>query len=146
MILDIHTTDTPGNVLRVPAKPAEPSVETSMLLHSMIETLRAQPEERGAVGLAAPQVGVSVRAIVFGTEKQGWAAMLNPRVIRRSGVPQTNVEACLSMPGVSRKKRRPASVTVEGQDAEGHYVKMNAKGLAAAALCHEIDHTNGILI
>ena len=100
MILDIFTTENdPHEVLRKSAKAAEPSVETSMLLHSMIETLRAVPDEVGAVCLSAPQVGVGVRAIVAGTEKQGWMAMLNPRIVKRGWSRQKNAERCLSHPG-----------------------------------------------
>jgi peptide deformylase len=144
MILDILQADNdPTDVLTTPAKDAVPSPDTSMLLHSMIETLQVTPE---AIGLAAPQVGVPIRAFVMGTPEQGYLAFLNPRIVARSGVKVKSVEGCLSQTGKKVTVKRPASVTVEALNAEGASVLFTAKNVAAAVICHEIDHLLGILI
>lgn len=143
-ILPILTLDTDvDGILRKACEEAVPSPETSMLLHAMVDTLKATPD---ALGLAAPQVGVAIRAFVMGTEEQGYIAVLNPRVTERSAMRQKAKEGCLSVPGVRVTKRRPVKVTVQGINAEGAAVKFTCKGIAAAAVCHEIDHLNGLLI
>jgi peptide deformylase len=141
MILDILTA--PNEVLTTPCEDAVPGPETSMLLHSMIETLQVMPE---AIGLAAPQVGVSIRAFVMGTQDQGYLAMLNPRIKRRSGTKQKVTEGCLSLPGKKVVMKRADSITVVGLDAEGKTFTFTAKGMAAAVVQHEIDHLSGILL
>lgn len=114
-----------------------------MLLHSMIETLRATPN---AIGLAAPQVGVSVRAFVMGTEEQGYLAVVNPRIVHRSGIKARSIEQCLSVPNREVVVRRAVSVTVKAINAEGQPCTFTAKNNAAFIVQHEIDHLSGITI
>jgi peptide deformylase len=102
----------------------------------MVDTLKATP---GAVGLAAPQVGVSVRAFVMGTEEQGYIAVVNPRIVKRSGIKISNIEECLSVPGQRVSVRRSASVTVQATNAEGTPCEFTCKGQAASIVQHEID-------
>ncbi len=141
MLLDI--LEAPHQALLTPCVAAVPSPDTSMLLHSMVETLRATPN---AIGLAAPQVGVSVRAFVMGTEEQGYLAILNPRIVKRSGVKVPSIETCLSVPGKTVCVRRAASVTVRGVDAENKPFEFTAKGKAACVVQHEMDHLDGKII
>lgn len=143
-ILPLVTVENDAQgVLRRPCADAVPSPETSMLLHAMVATLRATP---GAIGLAAPQVGVPIRAFVMGSEEQGYLAVLNPTITNRSKIPQTSVEGCLSVPGKQVTRKRPSSVEVTAIDAEGNKCVFAAKGPAACVVCHEIDHLNGLLI
>lgn len=130
-------------VLHQPAVRADIGPDLSMLLHSMIETLRAQPD---GIGLAAPQVGVSVRAFVMGTEEQGFIAVVNPRIVARSGHKVKSIEACLSVPGKTVTKKRSYSITVSATNAEGDPCTFVCKDRAACVVQHEMDHLDGILI
>ncbi len=114
-----------------------------MLLHAMVDTLKTTPH---AIGLAAPQVGVSIRAFVMGTEEQGYLAVLNPRIVKRSGIRILSAEQCLSVPGKTVTVRRSASVTVAGIDAEAKPFEFTAKGRAACIVQHEMDHLDGKII
>jgi peptide deformylase len=138
MILDIK--QHPDPILSTPAAEAVPGPELSMLLHSMVETLRATPN---AVGLAAPQVGVALRAFVMGTEEQGYLAVVNPVIVRRSGIKIPSTESCLSAPGVTVTVKRANSITVRAIDAEGNPCEFTCKGRAACIVAHEIDHLDG---
>jgi peptide deformylase len=130
----------PHPVLSQKAVDATPSPELSMLLHAMVKTLK---ETKDGIGLAAPQVGVSVRAFVMGTEEQGYLAIVNPRIVKRSGIKIKALEECLSVPGVRRLVKRDNHITVEAINAEGTPCKFECKGLAAACVQHELDHLNG---
>lgn len=141
MILDI--LQAPNDVLETPCAPAEIGPDLSMLLHSMVETLQVT---ENAIGLAAPQVGVAIRAFVMGTAEQGYLAVVNPRIVRRSGIKIKSKESCLSVPDKTVLVRRSASVTVKATNAEGHPCEFTAKGSAACVVQHEIDHLDGILI
>ncbi len=110
------------------------------LISDMIETMRSAP----GVGLAAPQVGVSLRVIVIGLPEQEVFALINPEVVRRKGERVVS-EGCLSVPGYVGQLKRSESVTVKGRDPSGKEVRIKADELLAQALEHEIDHTNGVL-
>ncbi len=100
------------------------------------------------VGLAAPQVGVDLRLAVvdvtIGEDPSQVYVLINPEVVERSGL-DADVEGCLSLPGITDKVDRPAFVTVRAQDLEGRSFEVRAEGFHARALCHEIDHLDGIL-
>jgi peptide deformylase len=110
------------------------------LIDDMIETMR---QARG-VGLAAPQVGASLRVIVVQMPKEEPIVIINPEIIERDGV-QEVTEGCLSVPGYYGELQRSAAVTVRGQDRRGKKIKIKGTGLLAEALEHEVDHLNGIL-
>ncbi|MFH1003381.1 MAG: peptide deformylase [Chloroflexota bacterium] len=110
------------------------------LISDMIETMHAA----NGVGLAAPQVGVSLRLVVIGLPDEAEMVLVNPEVVRRSGERQLE-EGCLSVPGYYGEIKRSASVTVKGRDQDGREVRIKAEGLLAQALEHEIDHLNGVL-
>jgi peptide deformylase len=110
------------------------------LIDDMIETMQAAP----GVGLAAPQVGVQLRVIVFGLPGEEVVALLNPEVVKRSGERLVE-EGCLSIPGYEGEIKRSLSVTVKGRDRQGRQVRIRARDLLAEVLDHEIDHINGVL-
>ncbi len=110
------------------------------LIDDMIETMQAVP----GLGLAAPQVGVSLRVIVIQLPEREPLALINPEVVRRSGEREV-VEGCLSVPGYQGTIKRSLSVTVKGRDRRGREVRRKAKELLAQVLEHEIDHLDGTL-
>ncbi len=118
--------------------------EIKTLAQDMLETMYAAP----GIGLAAPQVGVNLRLIVLdisGGEETGHQMILtNPEVTEQEGTQEAE-EGCLSVPGFTALVERPSRVHVIGQDLEGSPLEIDAEGLLARALCHEIDHLDGIL-
>jgi len=110
------------------------------LIGDMIETM----QQANGVGLAAPQVGMSLRVIVLQMPSEQPIAIINPEIVRHSGE-QEVTEACLSVPGYFGEIKRPASVTVKGRDREGKATRIKGTGLMAEALEHETDHLNGKL-
>jgi len=111
------------------------------LIRDLLETMHAEP---GRVGLAAPQIGVSLRVIVVGLPDEEDLVLVNPEIVRRRGERLLD-EGCLSVPGYFGQIRRSESVTVKGRDQNGKEVRIRAEGLLAQALEHEIDHLNGTL-
>ena len=111
------------------------------LISDMIETMHSVPER---VGLAAPQVGVSLRVIVIGLPEAEDIAIVNPEIVRRRGERLLD-EGCLSVPSYFGQVQRAESVTVKGRDQSGKEIRIKAEGLLAQALEHEIDHINGVL-
>ena len=132
----------PDPVLKQKAKRVR-AIDSSVkkLISDMIETMHSEP---GRVGLAAPQVGVSLRVIVIGLPEAEDIAIVNPEIVRRRGERLIN-EGCLSVPGYFGQIQRAESVTVKGRDQSGKEIRIRADGLLAQALEHEIDHINGVL-
>ena len=98
------------------------------------------------VGLAAPQIGVSLQIAVLGMPEQPAFAIINPEVIRASGSRLMEAEGCLSVPGYRAALRRSQLVTVRALDAQGDEVTIHAEDdLLAEALEHEVDHLRGTL-
>jgi len=128
-------------VLRQKAKRV-PSIDVSVQRHidDMIQTM----QQANGVGLAAPQVGISLRVIVLQIPGQEPIALINPEIVKRIGE-QEVTEGCLSVPGYYGEIKRSAEVTVKGKDRRGKVVRIKATGLMAEALEHEIDHLNGVL-
>lgn len=111
------------------------------ILDDMVETMH----KYNGVGLAAPQIGLLKRLIVIDLyDDKGPIKLVNPEIIKEKGEQEVE-EGCLSFPNKYGKIVRPAQVTVLALDENGKEVKINAKGLLAQALSHEIDHLNGIL-
>jgi peptide deformylase len=100
------------------------------------------------VGLAAPQIGLSLRVAVVdvtgGKNPEGRVVLANPEVIHYEGEKREE-EGCLSIPGFRGYVMRPQFVTVKAQDAKGEPFEIRGEELLARAFCHEIDHLNGIL-
>ena len=113
--------------------------EIVKLIDDMIETMQAAP----GVGLAAPQVGKSVRVMVADIG-QGPIALVNPKILKKSGS-QVFTEGCLCLPGVEAPVERASQVMVKGWDREGKTVEIEAEGLLATVLQHEVDHLEGVV-
>ena len=113
--------------------------ELASLLDDMKVTVRA---EDGA-GLAAPQVGVDIRAGVIDVE-EGFFELVNPEIYYEKGE-QTGPEGCLSVKGRQGIVTRPEKVKVVYRDRYGRKHKLTAEGFCARAVCHELDHLDGIL-
>jgi peptide deformylase len=113
--------------------------ESRQFIEDLFETMDAA---RG-VGLAANQVGVAQRVAVIDADGTR-IAMVNPRVVESSGR-ATKEEGCLSIPDIYADVTRPAQVTLEALDQHGAPYRIEAEGLLARAIQHEIDHLDGIL-
>lgn len=109
------------------------------LLTDLQDTMR----HHHGVGLSAPQIGESLRALVADIG-EGVVALLNPTIVSASGS-QTSVESCLSFPRVTLELTRPDIIHVQAQDRYGREIHLQARGLLARVLCHEIDHLDGVL-
>ncbi len=143
-IMEIRTYPDP--VLLHPAEAVAAVDETvRRLMDDMVETMYQAP----GVGLAAPQVGVSSMVIVVdvtsGQDPNGLIRLANPKILSTKGAEAID-EGCLSIPDFTAKVNRFQQVTVEGLDPKGRRVVIEAEGLLARALQHEIDHVRGVLI
>lgn len=136
----------PDPRLRRKSSPVETvNAEIKRLLDDMAETMYDAP----GVGLAASQVGVNVRAIVVDIAAQeedspGLIKLINPEIVFSEGQ-QIGEEGCLSIPGFVSLVKRKERVTVKGLNEEGKQAEIDASGLLARVLQHEIDHIDGIL-
>jgi peptide deformylase len=113
-------------------------------LHKLLDDLAQTMHELEGAGLAAVQVGILKRAAVVDIG-DGLIELINPRVTEFSEKIVIESEGCLSYPGQYENVKRPYSVTIQGQDRNGDPVTVKGEGLLARALCHEIDHLNGIV-
>lgn len=95
------------------------------------------------VGLAAPQVGILKRIVIIDIG-DGIHELINPEIIDEQGS-QKDTEGCLSIPGISGTVIRPRIVKVRALNRKGETIELTGSGLLARALCHEIDHLDGIL-
>ena len=132
-------------VLETPTKRVEKfDEELQKLVADMFESMYAA---RG-VGLAAPQIGISLRLAVIdvtdGKNPEAKIVCANPEIIHAEGE-QREEEGCLSLPGFRGYVARPQYVTVRALDASGKEFEMRSEQLLARAFCHEIDHLNGTL-
>lgn len=119
------------------------SEDLLQLLQDLTDTMIEAP----GVGLAAPQVGASVRAIVVREDVDDEAqvhCLLNPRIVASAGEVDS-VEGCLSFPTLQGIVTRPEQVVTEAIGPDGKPVRLEADGLLARAIQHEIDHLNGVL-
>lgn len=133
------------SILSEPARPVEAiTTEIETLIDDMIATMYAAP----GIGLAAPQVGHSLRIFVIdlslGKDPAGLHTMINPEFVERDGM-QLEEEGCLSVPGFTSTVARPKKAIVKGLNRHGDEYTIEGTGLLARALQHEIDHLNGCL-
>ena len=128
--------------LRKTSKPMQKfDLRLWLLLRDMTETMR----KAEGVGLAAPQVGILRRVVVIDVgDDHGLIEQINPEIIAAEGE-QAGSEGCLSVPGRRGYVVRPSKVTVRAQDRKGKPFEITGEDLLARALCHEIDHLDGII-
>ena len=137
----LRTIRTEGDsVLEKVCRPVEKiDKRTKDLVGDMLETMYAAP----GVGLAAPQVGILRRAVVIDVG-DGLVELVNPVIVESDGQ-QSGPEGCLSIPGRSGVVTRPNHVKVQAQDADGNAIELEAEEFFARAVCHELDHLDGVL-
>ena len=127
-------------ILRKKSRPIdEINDRIQVLLDDMVETMR----DAEGVGLAAPQVGVLRRAVVIDVG-EGPIKIINPEIIDEDGT-KIDIEGCLSVPNKAGKVERPERVKIKYLNEDGEEVILEGEGLLAKAICHEIDHLDGIL-
>jgi len=110
------------------------------LLNDMLDTMY----ENDGVGLAAPQVGILKRVVTIDVDGEHVYRMINPKIISSSG-DQIDQEGCLSVPEFKGDVHRPMNVTAVYTDENGKEITLEAEGMLARCVCHEIDHLDGIL-
>lgn len=124
--------------------------ELQALLQDMFDTM----DDYDGAGLAAPQIGVSRRVVIFGVEenprypnaeKVPMTVLINPVITVKSQQLESGWEGCLSVPGMRGIVDRYASIDYRGFDADGHLIERDAEGFHARVVQHECDHLDGIL-
>jgi peptide deformylase len=142
-VLPIH--EFPAAVLR---RKAEPVVTIDATLQRLIDAMIQTMYDAPGIGLAAPQVGVSLRLFVVdvsgGRDAQALMTFINPEMINREGRIQED-EGCLSLPGVYGPTPRATHVIMRGMNRSGETVEVEGEGLLARAFQHEMDHLQGML-
>ena len=140
----------PEHSLKQPSEPFTGSPEEAeALIGDLLDTMRASP---ATVGLAAPQIGVGIRAFVLdvsghkrATSSQGLVAILDPVLVSGEGA-DTVREGCLSVPDLTANVRRSTQIEIEGRTADGERKRYEMEGFEARAALHELDHLDGLLI
>ena len=112
-------------------------------LHDLLDDMKVTVRAENGAGLAAPQIGVSLRVVVIDVQ-EGFYELIKPEVVAFKGE-QVGPEGCLSVKGKQGTVRRPAKVKAEYRDRYGKKHKLTAEGFFARAVCHELDHLNGVL-
>jgi peptide deformylase len=132
----------PNPILRQKAKPITDVLtpEIQKLIPAMINTML----EKDGVGLAAPQVGQSIKLITV-RHKDDNLVMINPVIIKKSLLKEWDEEGCLSVPKIFGQVKRCKKVTVKYLDAQGRPQKLSGEGFLARVIQHETDHLDGIL-
>jgi peptide deformylase len=129
----------PNKVLNTPTKPVTDfSEKLTRLLDEMLESMK----EAEGIGIAANQIGVSLRCSWVGREDGTFFEIINPQILEKSG-PVTLEEGCLSVPDQYEKTPRFHKVKVKYQDRAGEWHELEAEGRLAHVLQHEIDHLDG---
>ncbi len=130
------------DVLRKKAEPIE-NIDDS--LRSLINEMFITMHEHDGIGLAGPQIGVSIRLFVIELDDEQRHVFINPQIISTSQETGMYTEGCLSIPGVYEEIERPLGITVQAQNENGKFFSLTADGLLARAIQHEYDHLEGIL-
>jgi len=143
-IYDIVTY--PDKFLKKPTEPVENiDGQTQKIIDNMAATMYAAP----GIGLAAIQVGIGQSILVYDVQQQEEGRLLevlvNPKIITAEGEILSENEGCLSVPDYRADVKRHASILVEGFDRDGEPLRLEASGMLAIVLQHEIDHLNGTL-
>jgi peptide deformylase len=129
--------------------PNDPVEDFGDRLQALVAELFESARRAPGLGLAAPQIGVNLRLAVIdlslGREEGAGIVLANPTIVRSQGRQQLE-EGCLSFPGLFTTIARPTALTVRAQDENGRWRELAADGLLAQAVCHEIDHLDGVLL
>jgi peptide deformylase len=135
----------PEPVLREPARPVS---EFSDDLRALVERMTRLMDDANGVGLAANQVGLLRRLLVYRPDREDAEAraLVNPEIVERSEETLSDEEGCLSLGPLRVPVDRHVAVSVNAQDEHGEPVRVDAEGLEARILQHEIDHLDGVLI
>jgi peptide deformylase len=136
----------PNPALKSACSPVDPTADKD--LARLIKVMGTALHEAPGVGLAAPQIGVLKRVIVWDTdqERASLHALCNPRLVETSDETLVSDEGCLSVPGISIPIERSARVVIEGELISGETVRIEAEELLARIFQHECDHLDGIII
>jgi peptide deformylase len=133
----------PNPALKQTAVAVDPAADRE--LPRLVKAMAQAMHEAPGVGLAATQVGVQKRVIVFDVD-EAVIALCNPTIVERSAETETDDEGCLSLPGITVAVERALSCVCEALDLKGKPVRLEAEGFVARVLQHETDHLDGILI
>lgn len=142
MILKILAQPDP--ILRQKAREINPEKIKSPEIQGLISDMKETISPAGGIGLAAPQVGLSVRIIVINLENKK-IALINPVITRFSWRKETAEEGCLSVPGKFGYVKRSKIVKVAAFNENGEKIEFKARDLFARVIQHEVDHIDGIL-
>jgi peptide deformylase len=136
----------PDKFLSEPTKPLE---NIDGKVQEMIDQMAATMYDAPGIGLAAIQVGWDKSLLIYDIaprdENRSLHVLINPKIVTQEGEMVSENEGCLSVPEFRADVKRAANITVEGYDREGNSVRMDAEGLLAIVLQHEIDHLSGTL-
>jgi peptide deformylase len=143
----------PLNILTYPDKflsePTKPVENIDEKIQNLIKDMASIMYQAPGIGLAAIQVGINKSLLIYDVsprdEKRSLQVLINPRIVESEGTTISEDEGCLSVPDFRSNVKRAASVLVEGLDSEEKPLRIEAEGLLAVVLQHEIDHLNGIL-
>jgi peptide deformylase len=135
----------PDPILRETCRPVDTfDDQLATLADDMVETMHDAP----GVGLAAPQIGIDLRLAVVdlsvGEDPEAVHVLVNPELLDEDGS-ETEVEGCLSMPGITDKVTRSERVRIRAQDLRGEAFELEADDWLARAILHEMDHLDGVL-
>jgi peptide deformylase len=136
----------PDPVLRMKANDIE---EIDDSVTGLVERMKGLMSEARGVGLAAPQLGILRRLVVYQAgEEEPFVALVNPRVVETGGEQVADDEGCLSLGAatVIVEVERPSTIVIEATSPEGEELRIEAEGLEARVIQHELDHLDGVLI
>jgi len=142
--MDYHLIYFGHETLREKAQPVE---HFDSALADLVQNMFDLMQKARGIGLAAPQIGLSTRVIVIDPSGKGeqQLALVNPQIAVSSERKGPYEEGCLSVPGIYEEVIRPLQITVEGYTVTGEKTAIEADGIRARVLQHEIDHLDGIL-
>ena len=129
------------DILRKKCKPVEKMTDR---LNTLIDDMFDAMYAANGVGLAAPQVGILKRIVVIDVMDDNPLALINPVIVEADGE-QEGEEGCLSLPGLSGNVKRPNHVICKAFDRNMNEITVEGEALLARAICHELDHLDGIL-
>ena len=128
-------------------KTCKPQETFNLRLWTLLKDMADTMYQADGVGLAAPQVGILRRVVVIDVspDRNQLIELINPEIIERSEETQCGREGCLSLPGRAGIVTRPRRVKVRARDRHGEPFELEGEDLLARAICHEVDHLNGVV-